>query len=96
MKRVTLFSLSTCPVCKRVKKFLDDHAIAYTEIEVDTLESGEQWVMTKELRKHNPQTSYPTVVIEEVIKGYDTAALSAKLLEEPGTVGRPDEHCEGL
>jgi glutaredoxin len=95
MKRVTLFSLSTCPVCKRVKKFLDDHGVAYTEIEVDTLDSGEQWVMTKELRKHNPQASYPTVVIEEVIKGYDAATLTAKLLEGSAIPGRP-EQCEGL
>lgn len=95
MKRVTLYSLSTCPVCKRVKKFLDDHGVAYTEIEVDTLDSAEQWVMTKELGKHNPQASYPTVVIEEVIKGYDAAALTAKLLEGQGTPERP-EQCEGL
>jgi len=95
MKRVTLFSLSTCPVCKRVKKFLDDHGIAYTEIEVDTLDSGEQWLMTKELRKHNPQASYPTVVIEDVIKGFDEAALTAKLLDDHGAPAH-SEPCEGL
>lgn len=77
---MTLFSLSTCPVCKKVKKFLDDNNIPYTLIEVDTLDSGEQWLMTKELKKHNPQASYPTAIIEEVIKGYDIEALKAKLL----------------
>ncbi|MGD0885890.1 MAG: glutaredoxin family protein [Thermodesulfovibrionales bacterium] len=82
MKRVTLFSLSTCAACKQVKKFLDDHAVPYTVIEVDTLESGEQWLMTKELAKHNPLATYPTVVIEEVIRGYDIEALSSKVLEE--------------
>ncbi|HET6516294.1 MAG TPA: glutaredoxin family protein [Thermodesulfovibrionales bacterium] len=81
MKRVTLFTLSTCPVCKRVKTFLDDHGIPYSQIEVDTLDSGEQWLMTKELMKHNPQGTYPTVVIEEVIRGYDLEALKAKLLD---------------
>ncbi len=79
MQRVTLYSLSTCAVCKKVKKFLDDKGIPYTLIEVDTLESGEQWLMTKELKKHNPQASYPTVVIEEVIKGFDEEALKSKL-----------------
>ncbi|MGD1075357.1 MAG: glutaredoxin family protein [Thermodesulfovibrionales bacterium] len=82
MKRVTLFSLSTCAACTRVKKFLDDHAVPYTLIEVDTLPSGEQWLMSKELAKHNPQATYPTVVIEEVIRGYDFEALSSKVLEE--------------
>ena len=80
MKRVTLYSLSTCPVCKKVKKFLDDNTIPYTMVEVDTLESGEQWLMTKELVKYNPQRTYPTVVIEEVIKGYDPEALTSNLL----------------
>ena len=81
MKRVTLYSLSTCAVCKKVGKFLDDNSIPYTRIEVDTLESGEQWLMTKELAKHNPDATYPTVVVEEVIKGYDLEALRSKLLE---------------
>ncbi|MCL5022162.1 MAG: glutaredoxin family protein [Nitrospirae bacterium] len=80
MQRVTLFSLSTCAVCKKVKQFLEDNTIPYTLIEVDTLESGEQWLMAKELAKRNPQESYPTVVVEEVIKGYDLDALQSKLL----------------
>lgn len=86
MHRITLFSLSTCAVCKKVKRFLEDHGIPYTLIEVDTLESGEQWFMTKELSKHNPQATYPTLVIEDVIKGYDQEALESKLL--PGKSGR--------
>jgi glutaredoxin-like protein NrdH len=85
MKRVTLYTLSTCAVCKKVRKFLDESAIPYTAIEVDSLDSGEQWLMTKELKKHNPLATYPTVVIEEVIKGYDIDTLRARLLE-----GRPE------
>ena len=83
MRRVTLFSLSTCAVCKKVRQFLDEHGIPYTQVEVDALDSGEQWLMAKELAKHNPQGTYPTVVIEEVVKGYDTEALRLKLLEDP-------------
>jgi len=82
MKQVTLFSLSSCPVCRQVKKFLEDNHIPFTLIEVDTLDSGEQWLMTKELKKHNPQATYPTVVIEEVIRGFDAEALSTKLLRD--------------
>ena len=85
MQRVILFSLSTCAVCKTVKKFLDDHAIPCTVIEVDMLDSGEQWLMTKELARHNPQGTYPTLVIEEAIKGYDIEAMESKLLK-----GKPE------
>lgn len=79
-KKVTLYTLSTCPACKKVKTFFDENGIIYTLIEVDMLDSSEQWLATRQLAKHNPQASYPTVVIEDVIVGYDSEALSAKLL----------------
>ncbi len=80
MKKVTLYSLSTCPVCKKAKGFLDDNGIDYTLIEVDLLQGGEQWVMTREVAKRNPRETYPTIVVEEVIVGYDPEALRAKIL----------------
>ena len=81
MKSVTVYALSTCAVCRQVKRFLDDHTIPYTLIEVDTLDSGEQWLMTKELKKHNPKATFPTVVIEDVVLGYDVDSLRRKLLD---------------
>ncbi|MCX7794068.1 MAG: glutaredoxin family protein [Thermodesulfovibrionales bacterium] len=80
MKKITLFSLSTCPVCKKVKAFLDENNIHYELIEVDTLDSGEQWLMTKELMKYNPQATYPTLVVAEVIRGYDPEELKKRVL----------------
>jgi glutaredoxin-like protein NrdH len=80
MKKVRLYTLSTCPVCKKVKHFLDESGISYALIVVDTLDGSEQWAATKELARHNPQASYPTVVIEDVVVGYDLDALKAKLL----------------
>lgn len=65
-RRVRLYALSTCPTCKRLKRFLDEHGVAYEDIEVDLLGSGEQWLASKELKKYNPGATYPTVVIEEV------------------------------
>lgn len=78
-KRVRVYSLSTCPACNKVKKFLDEHKIAYESIVVDTLDSGEQWLTSKELKKYNPSGSYPTVVIEEVVKGFDESGLKQAL-----------------
>ncbi len=78
-KRVRLYSLSTCAVCKKTKQFLDDHKIDYEYIVVDTLDSGEQWLMSKELKKYNPAGSYPTVVVEEVVAGFDEPLLKQTL-----------------
>jgi glutaredoxin-like protein NrdH len=78
-KKVRLYSLSTCPQCKIVKQFLDEKSIRYELIEVDLLDSGEQWATSKELKKYNPSATFPTLVVEDVIKGFDKEAISAAL-----------------
>lgn len=78
-KRVRLYGLSTCPTCKKAKKLLDDLNIKYELIEVDLLDSGEQWLTTKEVKKYNPQATYPTIVIEEIITEYDEEAIKRAL-----------------
>ncbi|MGB9711331.1 MAG: glutaredoxin family protein [Thermodesulfovibrio sp.] len=79
-KRVRLYSLSTCPVCKKVKEFLKNNSVEYELIEVDTLDSAEQWLAMKELKKINPQETFPTVVVEKAVVGFDEEILR-KILE---------------
>ena len=78
-KKVRLYSLSTCPTCKEVRRFLDGHYIKYELIDVDLLDSGEQWVTSKELKKYNPAETYPTLIVEEVILGLDEEAIKKAL-----------------
>lgn len=78
-KRVRLYSLSTCPTCKMMKKYLDGNNIKYELIEVDLLDSGEQWVTSKEIKEYNPAVTYPTLVIEEVIIELDKEAIKKAL-----------------
>lgn len=80
LKRVRLYALSTCPVCKKVKEFLRNNSIDAEIIEVDTLDSGEQWVAVKELKKINPQETFPTLIVEKAVVGFDEEALR-KILE---------------
>lgn len=75
LRKVRLYSLSTCPVCKKIKEFLDKNSIEYELIEVDILESGEQWLALKELKKINPQETFPTLVVEKAVVGFDEATL---------------------
>jgi glutaredoxin len=79
VKRVRLYTLSTCATCAKVKKFLNERNIVFDAIDVGTLESGEQWVVSKEVKRYNPQATYPTLVVEEVITEYDEAALKRAL-----------------
>ncbi|MEW6585232.1 MAG: glutaredoxin family protein [Nitrospirota bacterium] len=78
-KKVRLYSLSTCPTCKKVRKFLDEHGVVYEITEVDLLDSGEQWLASRELKKYNSEATYPTLVIEEVITGLDEEATKNAL-----------------
>lgn len=78
-KKVRLYSLSTCPACKKVKAYLDEQHIKYEMIDVDLLDSGEQWLTTKEVKKYNPAATFPTLIIEEVILGLDEEAIRQSL-----------------
>jgi glutaredoxin len=78
-KMIKLYSLSTCPTCKKVKQFLDGHDIRYELTEVDLLDSGEQWLISKELKQYNPAATYPTLVISTVIPGFDEEAIRKAL-----------------
>lgn len=78
-KKVRLYSLTTCPTCKRMRNILDKNNIKYELIEVDLLDSGEQWVTSKEIKRYNPSVTYPTLVIEEVILEPDENAIKEAL-----------------
>lgn len=78
-RRIRIYSLSTCPVCGKVKRFLDEKGITYEDVVVDLLDGGEQWVTSKELKRYNPAGSYPTVVVEQVVVGFDEGALRKTL-----------------
>ncbi len=71
--------MSTCGACKNTRKFLDENGIDYDLIEVDRLEGSEQWAAMNELKRHNPEATCPTLVIEETIVGYDAAGIGKAL-----------------
>jgi glutaredoxin-like protein NrdH len=79
IRKIRLFALSTCPACRKVKKFLADRNIRHEVIDVDTLDRQEQTLMLTELRKYNPQETFPTVIVEEIIVGHDEESLEEAL-----------------
>lgn len=70
-RKIRLYALSTCPACKRVIRYLEDNKIAFEKIDMDMLNDAEQWATTKEVKRYNPEATYPTLVIEQVIVGFD-------------------------
>ena len=68
---VMLFALSTCGWCRKTRQFLDDHKVAYDCVYVDLLEGEEKERVLAEVRKWNPSTSFPTVVVDgRVVVGF--------------------------
>lgn len=70
-KPVRMYTLSTCSHCKATKKFMKDHGIACDITDVDLLTGPEQMAVLKEVKKHNPKLSFPTILIgDDVIIGF--------------------------
>ena len=80
LKKIILYSLSTCNFCQAIKKMLDDLEITFQCIQADELPDEERKKVVKELRKVNPKCSFPTVVIEdETVVGYKIQEIKEKI-----------------
>jgi glutaredoxin len=80
MDPVKVFSLSTCSHCKATKKLLDECTIEFDFVDVDLLEGEERTAIIEEVKKFNPNCSFPTVIIgDKVIVGYKEKEIKEAL-----------------
>ncbi|MBW1782395.1 MAG: glutaredoxin family protein [Deltaproteobacteria bacterium] len=69
--KVWMYTLSTCGHCKATKRFLDECNVEYEFEDVDLLEGEERAAILEDVKKWNPNCSFPTIIIgEKVIVGY--------------------------
>ena len=79
-KPVQIYTLSTCIHCKKAKKFLNDCAVSYEFTDVDLLTGAEREAVLEDVKKFNPECSFPTIIIDnEVIVGYDELRIRQAL-----------------
>ena len=79
-KTVELYTLSTCPWCKKAMAYLSDRRVDYTYIDYDLAPEDVQARIQEEMTSRNAR-SFPFVKIgEEFIVGYNPEAY-ARLLE---------------
>jgi glutaredoxin-like protein NrdH len=70
-KDVKIYSLSTCSHCKATKKLLGECNVKYEFTDVDLTHGEERAAILEDIRKLNPQCSFPTIIIgDRVIVGY--------------------------
>lgn len=79
--KVMLYALSTCGWCKKTRQLFDDHGVRYDYVYVDQQTGEEKERTLAEVRRWNPNTSFPTVVIDDnlVIVGFQEARLREAL-----------------
>lgn len=70
MEKITLYSLSTCPWCRKTKLFFDERKIPFTYIDYDMSDETTQRRISQELDASGAN-GFPYVKIDdEVIVGY--------------------------
>jgi len=71
MPPVKIYTLSTCSHCKNAKRFLNECGINYDFIDIDLLDGAERAAMIEEVKKYNPNCSFPTILIgDRIIVGF--------------------------
>ncbi|MFH1712384.1 MAG: glutaredoxin family protein [Patescibacteria group bacterium] len=73
--KVIIYSTPSCPFCKQVKQFFDDHGVEYTDYDVSS-EIEKQ----HEMYEKSNQMGVPVVMIDdEVVIGFDQKKLKELL-----------------
>jgi glutaredoxin len=79
MKKVTIYTLSTCPWCRKTKKFFTDHEIPFADIDYDLADQTTQERITREIDAAGA-SGFPFVRIDDqVIVGYQPERYSSAL-----------------
>jgi len=79
MKKVTLYTLSTCPWCRKAKSFFAERNVPFTYIDYDLADEATQERISRELDAAGA-TGFPFVKIgDQVISGYQPQVYSRAL-----------------
>ena len=79
--KIVLFALSTCQWCRKTRLLLEELEVDFSYIYVDLLEGEERSEIIEEVKKYNPQLSFPTLVLDdgEVIVGFNDEGIKEAL-----------------
>ena len=79
MKKVNMYALSTCPWCRKTKKFFTEHNIPFSYVDYDLADEATQARISGELDAAGA-TGFPFVNIGgEIISGYQPERYSRAL-----------------
>lgn len=78
--KIKLFTLSTCSHCIRTKRFFKENGVEVDSTDVDTLTGAERQQIMDEVRKYNPDCTFPTICIDDtIIVGFNEEKIKKAL-----------------
>ena len=81
-QKIRLFTLSTCSHCLRTKKFFRDAGMEVEFTDVDLLTGEQREKVMDEVRKLNPDCTFPTICIDDkVVVGFNEERIRKALGE---------------
>jgi glutaredoxin-like protein NrdH len=71
--KVMFYGLSTCGWCRKTRQLLEQLGVAYDYVYVDLLGPDAQEQAMEQVRRWNPNESFPTIVFndESCVLGFD-------------------------
>lgn len=79
-KEITIYSLSTCVHCKDTINYIAEKGVEFSFIDIDTLEKAERKKILKNLKKINPECTFPTTAIgDKTVIGFEVDHLDKAL-----------------
>lgn len=70
--KVRMYTLSTCPWCRKTKKFFQDKNMPFEYVDYDLASEQQQEQIGNEMLKHTGHISFPFVDIDgNVVIGYN-------------------------
>lgn len=79
---ITVYSLTTCPHCTNVKKYLKEKGFSYKYLNVDESSHDEKREVTLLLKANHLPIAFPLIIIDDnVIQGFNQKLIDKHLKE---------------
>ena len=79
-KIIIIYSLSTCAHCRDTINYIAGKGVDFSFIDIDLLEKEERKIILSELKKINPERTFPTTAIgDRTIIGFETELIEEAL-----------------
>jgi len=67
MHKISMYTLSTCPWCRKTKKFFHDRNIPFDYVDYDLAGEDEQSRIASEMMKYTGHIAFPLVKIGDAV-----------------------------